>query len=291
MGDGSFCTAPYLQSSLIATGRAGLAGSPPETLNESSRSRHSGDRDARLFTVGPSFQKGIGALMATPLKNALLSRLSTHVKSALHLRPFSYEINKILYEPNQSIDSVYFPESGVISVVGLLEDGRSIEVGTIGRESMAGTFLVLDTDAVPYRHYVQIEAEGYVTSVGAFREALASDREAWRIVSHAEAAFRTQSMQNAVCNGMHNVEQRCCRWLLMTRDRVDSDEFKLSQEFLALMLGVRRASVTDVLAPLQELGIVTSVRGKISILNRPALLSRACECYRVVASKELKSSR
>lgn len=226
-----------------------------------------------------------------PVKNAVLAHFSEQAKAALKLRPYSLEVNRTIYDVNQPVESVYFPESGVISVVGVLEDGRSIEIGTIGRESMAGTFLLLDTNQVPFRHFVQIASEGYVASAAIFMDVVASDREVRRIVSRAEAAFRTQSMQNAVCNGMHNVEQRCCRWILMTRDRVDSDELTLSHEFLSLMLGVRRASVSDILAPLQELEIVASQRGKLTILNRTALLSRSCECYRVVANNELKPPR
>jgi CRP-like cAMP-binding protein len=228
--------------------------------------------------------------MATIFKNALLAHFSDEARAALVLRAVKLEVNQPIYEPNQPIDAVYFVETGVISVVGQLEDGRSIEVGTIGRESMAGTFLVLDTDAVPYRHFVQIDGDGYAASAERFMEVVTTDRRVRRLVSHAEAAFRTQSMQNAVCNGMHNVEQRCCRWILMTRDRVDSDDVKLSHEFLGLMLGVRRASVSDVLAPLQDLGIVKSARGAISILDRAALIRRACECYRVVKDAELTAS-
>jgi CRP-like cAMP-binding protein len=155
------------------------------------------------------------------VKNALLAQFSEDARASLELKPFHYDVNHSIYLANQPAESVYFVESGVISVVGDLADGRTIEVGTIGRESMAGTFLILGAKSVPFRHFVQIECEGFQTSVATFLKSLESDGEVRGLVGHAEAAFRTQSMQNATCNGMHNVEQRCCRWILMTRDRVD----------------------------------------------------------------------
>jgi CRP-like cAMP-binding protein len=114
------------------------------------------------------------------------------------------------------------------------------------------------------------------------------DGELRRLIQRYEASFRTQTMQGMACNGLHSIEQRCCRWILMTRDRVNSDDLKLSHEFLALMLGVRRSSVSEVLSPLQAAGLVSSHRGTLSILNRSGLEARVCECYKIMAEHERK---
>lgn len=219
-------------------------------------------------------------------KNVLLSKLSPEALSTLSLQALDLPVDLVLYEPNKPIEHVYFPEQGVLSVVALLENGGSIEVGTVGREGMIGSLLLLEIDASPYKHFVQVGGHGYRASADRFKE-LAENSKIFRdLILRYEASFRTQTMQGMACNGMHNIEQRCCRWLLMTRDRVDSDDLKLTHEFPGLMLGVRRSSVTDVLGPLQAAGLVTSVRGTITILDRKGLEALACECYRIMAARE-----
>jgi CRP-like cAMP-binding protein len=219
-------------------------------------------------------------------RNAILRRLSPDVLSRLAPNAVDLPLNKVLYEPNTEIQYAYFPEAGVISVIAVMHDGNSIEVGTIGREGMACSTLLLETHTVPYRYFIQVAGHGHRVAADALTSTADGSRELRRVVLQFEATFRTQTMQCAACNGLHHIEQRCCRWILMTRDRVDSDEFKLSHEFLALMLGVRRSSVTDVLAPLQELGLLRSSRGTITILNREALEKRVCECYWVMVRRE-----
>ncbi len=189
-------------------------------------------------------------------KNALLAKLSGGVIEKLALRRVDLEVNRVLYVPNQPIDYAYFPESGALSVISLMGNGDSIEVGTIGREGMAGSVLLLQTDAVPYKYFVQVAGDGFRTSAQQFKEVAESSDELRNLVFQYEGLFRNQTMQGMACNGLHSVEQRCCRWLLMTRDRVDSDDMKLTHEFLALMLGVRRPSASEVLGPLQTAGLV-----------------------------------
>ncbi len=154
---------------------------------------------------------------------------------------------------------------------------------------MAGSFLTLGVDSLPFRTFVQVRGFGYRASSHHLLksiERLSGLREA---VVRAEATLRMQGMQNAACNGMHSVEQRCCRWLLMSRDRTDSDDLQLTHEFLAEMLGVRRASVSDVLSPLQAAGMVRSGRGVITIVDRSALEARVCECYGRITKQEAKA--
>lgn len=170
--------------------------------------------------------------------------------------------------------------------MSLLEDGRSIEVGTVGREGMIGSVLLLQTETSPYRHFVQLAGDGYRVGGERLTEVAKSSSELRESILRYEASFRTQTMQGMACNGLHSIGPRCCRWLLMTRDRVDSDDIKLSHEFLALMLGVRRPSVTEVLSPLQAAGMVHSHRGTISILNRKGLEAKVCECYWIMVARE-----
>jgi CRP-like cAMP-binding protein len=219
---------------------------------------------------------------AGPYRNALLSQLPQDILERLSPHPVDLPVPKVLFEPNEEIEHAYFPESGVLSIVSLMSDGGSIEVGTIGRDGMAGSVLVLHENSMPYRCFVQVGGHGYRVGASKLLAAARASEELQTLLLKFEAAFRTQTMQGMACNGLHHVEQRCCRWLLMTRDRVDSDDLKLTHEFLGLMLGVRRSSVTEVLAPLQEMGLVQSIRGTITILNRKALEARVCECYWVM---------
>jgi CRP-like cAMP-binding protein len=221
-------------------------------------------------------------------RNTLLSQLPVEQFERLqrHLQLLGLEVPQPIYEPNQPIRYAYFPESGMISVVSVMEDGRSIEVGTIGREGIAGGMVLMDVDRVPYRYFTQLNGQAQRIEVSRLKEEAERSPELRTLILRYEAAFTTQSMQGAACNGLHTVHQRCCRWLLIARDRCDSDEISLTHEFLALMLGVRRASVSEVLGPLQDAGLVSSNRGLITILNRQGIEARSCECYRVIADQQ-----
>jgi CRP-like cAMP-binding protein len=219
-------------------------------------------------------------------RNALLSQLSPEIIERLSLRRVDLNLNDILYEPNTEIEYAYFPEAGVISVVSLMENGNCIEVGTMGREGMACSTLLLEATTVPYRYFIQVAGHGHRVAARTLTQTADASKELRKVILRYESSFRIQTMQGAACNGLHNVEQRCCRWILMTHDRVDSDEFKLPHEFLALMLGVRRSSVTEVLAPLKEAGLLRSNRGTLTILNRKALEARVCECYWIMIERE-----
>jgi CRP-like cAMP-binding protein len=226
-----------------------------------------------------------------PSRNALLAKLSLEQFTALNcsLQHVELVVPQVLSEPNQPIDYAYFPESGMISIVSMMNDGDSIEVGTIGREGMSGAELLMESDAMPYRHFVQIDGHARRIEAGQLIEAAQHSSELRRLILRYQAVTLAQSMQAAACNGLHSVQQRCCRWLLLARDRSDSDEISLTHEFLAMMLGVRRASVSDVLRPFQEAGLVSSNRGLITILNREGLEKDSCECYRVMANQLARS--
>jgi CRP-like cAMP-binding protein len=219
-------------------------------------------------------------------RNALLRRLPADVVARLDLQRLQLRFDETLYEPNKPIDYAYFPESGVLSIAAVMANGSSIETGTVGREGMLGSALLLYVDSTPYRCHVQVAGDGYRMSAHRLRSVASESEPLREAILRYEALLRIQTMQGIACNGLHAIEQRCCRWLLMTHDRVDSDDLHLTHQFLAVMLGVRRASVSEVLKPLQALAIVRSHRGTLTILDRPALEKRACECYWIITERE-----
>src|SRR5215212_668322 len=219
--------------------------------------------------------------------NSLLSHLSPETIACFsrHLEPVRLDVKFVLHEPEQRMQFAYFPEAGMVSVVSIMDDGRSIEVGTIGREGMTGACVLLSADRVPYQYYVQIAGNGYRIKAALLKVEADQNSELRTLMFRYQAAFLTQTMQAGACNGLHSIQQRCCRWILMCQDRVDSETVPLTHEFLGLMLGVRRASVSDVLKPLQARGWIRSQRGEIAILDRKGLESGSCECYGLITKQ------
>lgn len=219
-------------------------------------------------------------------QNLILAGLSAKSVSELSLSAIDTKVNDPVYEARKPFDSVFFPESGLVSIVSTLGNGKSIEVGTFGREGVSSSELLLGAKSSPFRCFIQVAGSGFRTSVKRFVKVANDDAQLRERVLQYEHSFRLHSMQGLACNALHSVEQRCCRWLLLVHDRVAADDLRLSHEFLAMMLGVRRASVTDVLSPLQEMKLVRSVRGTITILNRKGLEEKVCECYRLIKNFE-----
>ena len=213
--------------------------------------------------------------------NRLLSLLSDDDYDRLrpHLSPVALEYRKSLYEASRPIERVYFPVDGVASMVITTVDGASAEVGTIGSEGMVGLPICLGDRDAPSSVYVQVPGMALETDARVFRDQLERSRTLNLVMLRYAHAFFNQVAQSAACAHLHKVEQRCCRWLLMTRDRMPSDEFLLTHEFLGMMLGVRRTTVTDVMGSLQKAGLIRYRRGHVTILDPEALRHRACECY------------
>jgi CRP-like cAMP-binding protein len=213
--------------------------------------------------------------------NRLLSLLSDDEYERLrpHLSQVDLEYRKILYEASRPIEQVYFPVDGVASLVLTTVDGGSAEVGTIGSEGMVGLPVVLGDREAPSSVYVQVPGTALQMDAGAFRSQLERSPTLNLVMLRYAHAFFNQVAQSAACAHLHRVEQRCCRWLLMTRDRMPADEFLLTHEFLGMMLGVRRTTVTEVMGVLQKAGLIRYRRGHVSILDHKALRQRACECY------------
>jgi CRP-like cAMP-binding protein len=199
------------------------------------------------------------------------------------LEPVELPLGKILYEPYEPIQHVYFPNEGVISVVSMLESGVSIEVGVVGSEGMLGIPVVLGTmDEANRRSLVQIAGRGLRMRAETLRQEFKRGGRLHDLLLRYTHAFITQISQTAACNRIHHIDERLARWLLACRDRVRSDRLNLTQEFIAEMLGTRRAGVTVAAGRLQEQGVISYSRGKILILNRRRLEDFSCECYRIV---------
>jgi CRP-like cAMP-binding protein len=218
-----------------------------------------------------------------PRTNRLLSLLSDADYERLrpHLSNVTLEYRKSLYEASRPIDRVYFPVDGVASLVITTDDGASAEVGTIGSEGMVGLPVCLGARDAPSSVYVQVPGTALMMDAGAFRTELERSASLKLTMLRYSHAFFNQVAQSAACAHLHRVEQRCCRWLLMTRDRMPSDNFLLTHEFLGMMLGVRRSTVTDVMGSLRKQGLIRYHRGHVSVLDPIALSQHACECYAI----------
>jgi CRP-like cAMP-binding protein len=213
--------------------------------------------------------------------NRLLSLLTDEDYERLrpHLALVALEYRKSLYEASRPIHHVYFPIDGVASLVITTADGASAEVGTIGSEGIVGLPVCLGDREAPSSCYVQVPGTGLAMDAGVFRDQLTRRPTLNLVMLRYAHAFFNQVAQSAACAHLHRVEQRCCRWLLMTRDRMPSGDFLLTHEFLGMMLGVRRTTVTDVMGGLQKAGLIRYRRGHVTILDQQALHRRACECY------------
>jgi CRP-like cAMP-binding protein len=221
----------------------------------------------------------------TPLRNRLLASLPAkdYARIRRHLRLETTIVGDTLHDHGRRVDDVYFPNGGVFSITNRMRDGALVEVATVGTEGMLGVGVFLGDRSGAGRTFQQV-ADGPVAALAVshfVRETAAKGIFREVIGLYAQANL-LQTMQCAACNALHDVKQRCCRWLLQTHDRVDTDDFPLKQEFLAIMLGVRRPTVTVVLHALQEGGLISSGYGSIQVLKRRRLEAASCECYEVI---------
>jgi CRP-like cAMP-binding protein len=221
-------------------------------------------------------------------ENRLLAALprAEYARLRPHLKKVSLPLKDILYEANGPIPHVFFPLNGVVSLVIIMDGGVSLEVGTIGNEGIVGTPIFLGSASSPTRAISQVPGEALRMETKVFQDEIRRRGSLYGLVQRYTQAMINQISQSTVCNHRHSVEKRMCRWLLMSHDRVGIDEFQLTQEFLAQMLGVRRPTVSAVAGILQKAGLITYHRGRMTVLDRKGLEAASCECYEVVA-KEL----
>lgn len=215
--------------------------------------------------------------------NRLLSLLPRREYGRLHphLQRIPLEYRQSLYQANKPLDFVYFIETGVGSLVNTMSNGQAAEVGTIGNEGVVGLPLLLGDGRAPTSVYVQVPGVGLAMKAGLFEKELMRSATTRMLMLRYAHAFFNQVAQSAACNHFHSLRQRCCRWLLMTHDRMQAEEFLLTQEFLAMMLGVQRTGVTAAAGALQRDGLIHYRRGHVTILDRRGLQKGSCECYGV----------
>lgn len=218
------------------------------------------------------------------VRNRLLGRLPAEDFQRLrpHLEPVDLKPRSPLYEPRVPFAHVYFPETGVGSIVTLLDDGTETEVATIGPEGMVGLPAFWGADSAPHKAFGQVPGTAWRLPIAALREEGQRGGAFSETLGLYAQAFFTQLAQTTTCHRRHRLQKRCVWWLLNTHDRVEGDEFALKQEFLAQMLGVRRVGVTVVAGALQKAGLIRYARGWIRILDREGLEAVCCECYGLV---------
>ena len=192
---------------------------------------------------------------------------------------------QVLHEPGERIAYAYFVTSGVVSIVNEPDTGEIVECATIGPEGMAGFPLILGTSSMPSRAIVQIPGEALRMSTADFQRALDRSPRFRALLLRYMMALLNQIAQVTSCNRLHEVQERCARWLLQTHDRVLSDSFPLTQEFLSQMLGVHRPTVTVAAGILQKAGLIEYNRGSITIVDRKGLEAASCTCYRLIAAE------
>lgn len=220
-------------------------------------------------------------------RNRLLLALPTRVRGQIlpSLEPIRCESEQVLLDADTALDHVYFPDSGVISVVAVYPDGGIIEMATIGREGGTGFQAVFGARTSSVRLMVQLPGTAARMPRRAFQRAL-EQLPLFRSLMHAHVhAFLEQVMISAGCNGAHDLKQRLARWLLMMRDRNDGDTLAITQDLLADMLGVQRPSITNAIRALERAGLITCGRRRVTILDRDGLAGTACECYQLTRAR------
>jgi CRP-like cAMP-binding protein len=216
--------------------------------------------------------------------NRLLDKLPREEYERLqpHLKPVSFSLGEVVYESGGQMEHIYFPTTAIISLLYMMENGSSAEMGVAGNEGLVGVALFMGGNTTPNRAVVQSAGTALRMKSKVLQGEFARAGEFQRLLLRYTQALMTQMSQTAVCNRLHTVEQQLCRWLLLSRDRLDSDELVMTQELIANMLGVRREGVTHAAQRLQESGLISYVRGRITVLDRHGLEAVVCECYKVV---------
>lgn len=222
-----------------------------------------------------------------PIENRLIAALprEAYLNLLPHLERVPLLFEQVLYESREEIDYVYFLNHGVISLLTILADSTKGEVALVGNDGMAGLPIFLGVETTPVEAFVQIPGDAMRMKVSVFKALVKPGHPLHDLLQRYTYALMFQNSQIAACNCYHSVEKRCCRWLLMSHDRVNSDSFPITHKFLSRMLGVRRASVTVVANKLQQAGLIRYSRGQMTILDRQGLEKASCECYRLIKSE------
>lgn len=232
------------------------------------------------------------ALPHSPAQNRLLAALPAEDYARLvpHLELMALPLGHALYESGSTLRHVYFPTTSIVSLLYVMRDGASAEIAMVGNEGIIGVALFMGGETMPNRAIVQSAGHAYRLGAQHLKAefARAGGRRAaalQHLLLRYSQALITQMSQTAVCNRHHSIDQQLCRWLLLSLDRLASNEIAMTQELIANMLGVRREGVTEAAGKLQRAGLIQYARGKITVIDRPGLEARVCECYKVVKTE------
>lgn len=219
-----------------------------------------------------------------PLQNHLLAALSAedYARLAPHLELVPMPLGDVLYEPGIQLKHVYFPTNCIVSLLYVMEDGASAEIAVVGNEGIIGIALFMGGESTPSRALTQSAGYAYRLKAQVLKDEFNRFGPVMHLLLRYTQALITQMAQTAVCNRHHSVDQQLCRWLLLSLDRLKSNDLTMTQELIANMLGVRREGDTEAAGKLQSDGLISYQRGHISVLDRPGLEARCCECYAVV---------
>jgi CRP-like cAMP-binding protein len=219
-----------------------------------------------------------------PRQNHLLAALpaADYERLAPHLEPIEMRLGDVLYESGSRLRHVYFPTTSIVSLLYVMEDGASAEIAIVGNEGILGISLFMGGDTTPSRAVVQSAGHGVRLKAEMLKSEFGRFGPTMHLLLRYTQALITQMAQTAVCNRHHSVDQQLCRWLLLSLDRLASNELSMTQELIANMLGVRREGVTEAARKLQDASLIRYRRGRIAVLDRPGLEARCCECYEVV---------
>jgi CRP-like cAMP-binding protein len=218
------------------------------------------------------------------LPNYLLAALPPNDLTRLRtcLEPVQLQLGEVIYESGGELRQVYFPTTAIVSLLYLMENGASAEIAVVGKEGIVGVALFMGGETMPNRAVVQSAGHAYRLNGQMLKEEFRRGATLQRLLLRYTQALLTQMAQTAVCNRHHSVDQQLCRWLLLSLDRLPTNELSMTQELIANMLGVRREGVTEAAGKLQKAGLIQYSRGHITVLDRPGLERQACECYQVV---------
>jgi CRP-like cAMP-binding protein len=222
--------------------------------------------------------------IANPRQNQLLATLpaAEWVRWLPYLEPVEMPLGQVLYEAGATLTHVYFPTTAIVSLLYVMEDGASAEIAVVGFEGIVGISLFMGGESTPSRAVVQSGGKGYQLKSSLLLEEFNQAGAVLHLLLRYTQALITQMSQTAVCNRHHTLDQQLCRWLLLSLDRLRTNELLMTQELIANMLGVRREGVTEAAGRLHKAGLITYQRGHIKVLDRPELQRRTCECYAVV---------
>jgi CRP-like cAMP-binding protein len=221
---------------------------------------------------------------ADPKTNQLLASLPEveWQRWRLDLEFIPLTLGAVLYESGGQMSHVYFPTTAIVSLLYVMENGASAEIGVVGNEGIVGVSLFMGGESTPSRAVVQSAGHGFRLAAKVLKEGFNRGGPILHLLLRYTQALITQMAQTAVCNRHHSLDQQLCRWLLLSLDRLQGDELIMTQELIANMLGVRREGVTEAAYKLQQAGLIRYARGHITVLDRPGLEKRSCECYAVV---------